>query len=153
MKTRALKGLGRTIWCAATLLALGPMASLAEPAAAARPEDSKGEAQGKTKTPETKKEKYATLTVHVRLVDPETKQLREGAQSATVKVQGEEESYPTDKDGKTGSIVVLPGAKVIVIQLSGGAKPCSITVPVKGGSEVVTVLVEKVPSVKCSLQP
>jgi len=141
------------IWCAATLMALVSMASLAELAAAAQPEDARKEAQGKTKNTEPKKETYATVTIHVRLVDPETRQLREGAQNATVKIQGEEDSYPTDKDGKTSRLVVLPGAKVIVIQLSGGAKPCSVNVPVKEGNAIVTVLVEKLPSVKCSLQP
>lgn len=152
MKTTALLRLGSVIWCAGTMMLIVPMVSLTELAAAAQREDSRKEAPENIKNSELKKPMSTTLTIEVLLVDPEKKQLRHPAQAATVKIQGDEESYPTDEDGKTRRLSISTGAKAIIIQPTG-AKPCSVDVSVKEGNHTVTVLVENLTSVKCSLQP
>ena len=149
MKIGALLKLRRAMWRTATVMALFSMVSLTAPATAAQQEKSREEAQKKTESTESKK---ASVSITVLLVDLKKKQSPQPLANATVKIKGEEHSYETDKDGKTPTFVILPGAKTIVIRPSG-ADPCNdVDVSVKEGNQVITVLVE-MPSVKCSLQP
>ena len=86
------------------------------------------------------------------LVDAKKKQSPQPVENATVKIKGDEDSYETGKDGKTRTLIILPGKKTIVIRPSG-ADPCNdVEVSIKEGNQVVTVLAE-MPTVKCSLQP
>ncbi len=134
--------------CAATLMVLLLMASPIETATGAQRKDSSKETQENTQETEPKK---ASLRIEVLVVDPEKKSSQR-VEDATVKIQGEEESYATGKDGKTRSFTVLPGARTVVIHVSS-VKPCSVDLLVKEGHQDVTVLVEMLPKVKCTLQP
>ena len=146
-------GIPLEVWrfmrCTATLMALVLMASPIETATAAQRKDSSKETQDNTEKTEQKK---TSLRIAVLVVDPEKIQSPQRVKNATVKIQGEEESYAIGKDGKTQSFAVLPGAKTLVIHVSG-VKPCSVDLVVKEGHQDVTVLVEMSPKVKCTLQP
>ena len=132
MKIGVLLEVWRFMRCTAALMALALMAPSIETAIAAEP-------------------KKASLRIEVLVVDPEKKSSPQDVENATVKIQGEEESYATGKDGKTQSFTVLPGAKTVVIHVS--SVTCNVDVPVKEGHQDVKVLVEKLPQVKCTLQP
>jgi hypothetical protein len=134
--------------CAAALAALVMVAPLTATATAAQRKDSSKEPQDETEKTEPKK---ASLRIEVLVVDPEKKELPQRVENATVKIQGEEESYTTGKDGRTQSFTVLPGTKTAVIHASSAT--CSVEIPVKEGRQDVKVLVEKLPEVKCTLQP
>jgi len=120
-----------------------------ETATAAQQKNPSKETQDNTEKAEPKK---TSLRITVFMADPKEKQAPQRVENAMVKMQGEEESYLTGKDGKTQSFGVFPGAKTVVIQVSS-VKPCSVSFPVKEGHQDVTVLVEVLPKLKCTLQP
>jgi len=94
----------------------------------------------------------ASVRVSVVGVDPSRQPPTYPVESATVKIKGEEDSYETDMDGRTRTVVILPGQKAIIVRPSG-ADPCNVDVVSKEGSQTVTVLVEMSPKIKCTLQP
>ena len=133
-------------------MALVAMASHATATAAAGQQGSPEAAEQKAKKTEGKGGSQATLKVRVLLVDAERKHAPQSVENATVKIKGGEDSYKTAKDGTTHAVPVEPGVKTLIVRVSG-ANPCNdVTVSVKEGEQVVTVLVEQVPEVKCSLQ-
>lgn len=148
MKIGVLLEIWRFMRCTAALVALVLMAAPVETATAAQRKDSNKETQDDT---EKTVPKRVSLRIEVLVVDPEKKESPQRVENATVKIQGEEESYTTGKDGKTQSFTVLPGTKTAVIHVSGAT--CSVDIPVKEGRQDVKVLIEKLPEVKCTLQP
>ena len=139
--------------CTAILMALVLMASPIETTTAAQRKDSIKKTQENAEETEPKKPepKRTSLRIEVLVVDEKVESPRR-VENATVKVQGEEESYETGRDGKTQNFTVSPGAKTVIIHVSG-AKPCSVNLSVKEGHQDVTVLVEMLPKLKCTLQP
>jgi hypothetical protein len=150
MKTGTLSGLRKAIWCTVILIVLVSMASLTESATVV--------AQGEESTKETQKQRENTepqkagLRIRVLLVDPTKKQSPQPLANAMVKIKGEEDSYETGEDGKTPTLIILPGEIPVVIKPIG-ADPCIVNISVKEGTRIVTVLVEILPKVKCTLQP
>jgi hypothetical protein len=143
---------GRLLRCVAAVMALVAMASHAVAGATAQ-QGPPSAAEDKKKKSEEEKGSRATLKVRVVLVDSERKQAPQNAENATVKIKGEDEVYKTAKDGTTRSVAIAPGVKTLIVRVSG-ANPCNdVTVSVKEGAQLVTVLVQQVPEVKCILQP
>jgi hypothetical protein len=149
MKTGGLLKLQRVIWCTATIIALLSMASLAAPATAAQEEPKKDNQKNK----ETGESKKTTVRIIVLTSDPSSGQPDRPLANATVKIQGEEDSYETDENGKTRTLIISFGTIAVVIKPTGSA-PCRVDASITESSQLITVIVDRLgEKAACSIAP
>lgn len=136
-------------WRTAALAAAFAAAALTGGAAAAQRDVPAEETKKETKQPDSEKERRATLTIEVLVVDPETKKERQPAEDATVSIVGIEDRYRTNDKGRTMRLEIATGKIALNIKVIG-ADLCKLQdVSVAGGDQVVRVLVEKSEKGKC----
>jgi hypothetical protein len=147
MKTGGLLNLHRVMWCTATIIALLSMGSLTARATTAQ-EEPKKDNQGNKEPRESKK---TTVRIIVLLSDPNGERSGRPLANATVKIQGEEDSYETDENGKTRTVIISLGTIVVVIKPTGSA-PCRVDASITESSQLITVIVDKLgEEVACSI--
>ena len=101
------------------------------------------------KSPDAEKEKRGALTVNVLLIDPDKKNKRLPAADALVRIEGSDDWYTTDDKGRAELSEIPTGKLTLQIKVIGAAICRLRDIPVTGGDQRVSVLIEKAQEGKC----